>query len=177
MTGFPPKGVARRKTQTYGSAILEGPRRAPCGAPHAHLQMRSSRPEAGSASPNGACYLQRLFSTGPRFPLPAMAGRSASSWQGLPNGPGGSPDAARVPACEPARRRRPSSRLANARAKRPSEGRGRRSLMQGWRGEDKFWRTASQAALRRSISCSKAKHSCCASSSGRQRVICGKMVR
>jgi len=34
---------------------------------------------------------QRLRNTGPRFPLPAMAGRSASSWQGLLMVPGGAP--------------------------------------------------------------------------------------
>jgi hypothetical protein len=35
--------------------------------------------------------LQRLFGTGPRFPVPAMAGRSSSSWQGLVVVPGGAP--------------------------------------------------------------------------------------
>ena len=29
------RGMARRKAQTYGSAILAGPRQAPFGAPHA----------------------------------------------------------------------------------------------------------------------------------------------
>ena len=107
-----PEGVARRKAQTYGSAILEGPRRAPLGAPE-----------------------RRLFGDGPRFRIghraqlgqPSFARRSGLREGGRPiaqhpnvsqllagsrNGPGRSPVAARV-TCQrnKPRRHRTSSRL------------------------------------------------------------------
>jgi hypothetical protein len=57
-----------KKRKTYGVRIRCRTRRAPLGAPQAAIS-----------------------STGPRFPLPAMAGQSASSWQGLIVVPGGAP--------------------------------------------------------------------------------------
>jgi hypothetical protein len=76
--GASPEGVARRKAQTYDVHVL---RQDMAGA--------SRRATCASSS---ACYLRRLSDTGPRFPVPAMAGRSASSWQGLEIVvPGGAP--------------------------------------------------------------------------------------
>jgi hypothetical protein len=60
------------------------------------------------------------YGTGPRFPVPAMAGRSASSWRGLLVVPGGSSDAARVPYCDKARGHRTPSRYPRRLMMRPS---------------------------------------------------------
>jgi hypothetical protein len=83
--GLDPRGMARRKAQSYGSAILLEPRRAPLGAP-----------------------LRRLANTGPRFSpvcrANAPAEPSASSWRGLVVVPGGAPMPPECPCCvhEPA---------------------------------------------------------------------------
>ncbi len=51
---------------------------------------------------------------------------------GLRIEPGRSPDAARVPDCDPARGRRAPSRFCNASRKRPSKGRGGASISEVW---------------------------------------------
>ena len=77
--------MARRKAQSGSSCLLLGDMLAPLGAPYRGI----------------------FFGIGPRFPLPAMAGRSASSWQGTPIGPGGE------------LRHRPSARLRETSPRAP----------------------------------------------------------
>jgi hypothetical protein len=62
------RGVARRTAQIECVHLRCRRWRAPSGAPHAAIS-----------------------NTGPRFPLPTLAGRSASSWQGPVVAPGGAP--------------------------------------------------------------------------------------
>jgi hypothetical protein len=73
------EGVARRKTQTYGSAILMGPRRAPHGAPIATFVRRRALLSIGLTALNRRVAGQR------------KAKSSASSWQGLLVVPEGAP--------------------------------------------------------------------------------------
>ena len=114
--------MARRKAQTYGSAILFGTRRAPLGAPiTASFRQRAS-------------LFRSVAHQSPAEP-------SASSWQGLLSGPGRSSAAARVldlrsQACG----RRTSSRLIVRLAKRPSSGRGDGECTRGLGGGDKIAR-------------------------------------
>jgi hypothetical protein len=66
------EGMARRKAQTYGSAILVGPRRAPFGAPHALFLVRyrycAQVARSAVAPLNQAhVHLRRLATAGPVF--------------------------------------------------------------------------------------------------------------
>jgi len=105
----PKRGVARRKAQTYG--VVPCGTRAPLGAP-------------------AAAFFQH------RAPLSvADSGRSVSQLLAgtRDSGPGGSPDAARVPRCDEARRRRTPPRLTTPHENAPSEGRGAHSVSKVWR--------------------------------------------
>jgi hypothetical protein len=64
--------MARRKAQTYGVV--------PCG----------------TRAPRGV-QSRRFANTGPRFPYAGLPQPISQLLAGTPNGPGGSPDAARVP--------------------------------------------------------------------------------
>ena len=105
--------MARRKAQNpYGSCI----------AARGRLPARQSR---------------RFPATGPAFVRSVAleyADRSVSQLlAGTPSGPGGSSDAARVPSCEKARRRRTPSRLTTPR-ETPLRGRG------GWMISEVCWK-------------------------------------
>ena len=72
------EGVARRKTQILQLAIRRS--RGRLAARHTRSKhMRSSRPEAGSASLDRACYLRRLSVAGPAFAAPCPAPRCGPS--------------------------------------------------------------------------------------------------
>ena len=122
------RGMARRKAQTYGSAILVGPRRAPFGAPHTRKRMLiggdlSDRqaplsPEVPRERPSHRFQslsipgLEERLGRSDRRRLAWALRSSASSWQGFLLSPGGAPPPPECPACEtgPAGRRTPSRR-------------------------------------------------------------------
>gem|GEM_PF-3558765 len=97
----PPRGVARRKTQVLWCPRSLRNRGGRLAARHMRSKpMRSSRPEAGSASIKSACSL--AASIRQRAPLQSRTACPGSNCQllaGTPSGPGGSPDAARVSRC------------------------------------------------------------------------------
>ena len=97
--------MARRLAQFLWLRVHRWTRRAPSGAPHAlsneHMLL------AAFVQHRAALFVRR------------MAGPSAKLLAGSRSRPGRSPDAARVPACEPARRGRTPSRLRNASRERP----------------------------------------------------------
>jgi len=103
------EGMARRKAQILWLRIRCRMRRAPSGAPIAAF------PAPGPA-----------FRFGRREPKARQRNAQVVSQllAGTPSGPGGSPDAARVPCCDKARRRHASSRLTTPHENAPSEGRG-----------------------------------------------------
>jgi len=88
------------------------------------LMARALRHAGAFRRANHGVFRQRpLLSSGPS--RIECADRSVSQLlAGTPSGPGGSSNAARVPRCDEARRRRTSSRLRNASRERPLEGRG-----------------------------------------------------
>ena len=123
--------MARRKAQNpYGSCLAARGRLAA-------RQQRSSEAIAHQKTRDTALSKRMLFcgrfrhrallSSGPS--RSECADRSVSQLlAGTPSGPGGSSNAARVPSCEKARRRRTPSRLRNASRERPLEGRGVRMI-------------------------------------------------
>jgi hypothetical protein len=132
-------GGAPKSANLWCPRSLAGQRRAPLGAPHALKHMRSSRPEAGSASLNSACYLRRLLRDTPgpalvRSVAHLRADRAFSQLlAGTPNGPGGSPGAARVPCCDKIRGRRTPSRYPRRLMNAPLNGRGGCRINEVWR--------------------------------------------
>ena len=102
---------------------------APSGAPHALKQRSDSASKNARHRAKQAHALLRTFpAPGPAFVRSVAqancADRSVSQLlAGTPSGPGGSSDAARVPRCDEARRRRTPSRLTTPH-ETPLEGRG-----------------------------------------------------
>jgi hypothetical protein len=109
-------GMARRKAQNPYGSCLAARRRLPARQ-HALKQRSDSASKNARQGATQAHALLRAFSgTGPCFrPVRRAANcadRSVSQLlAGTPSGPGGSSNAARVPRCDEARRRRTPSRL------------------------------------------------------------------
>ena len=107
------------------------------------LMARALRHAGAFRRANRGVFRQRaLLSSGPS--RIECADRAVSQLlAGTPSGPGGSSDAARVPRCDEARRRRTSSRLRDASRERPLEGRGGGIDKRGLEGGDYVGRLAS----------------------------------